>query len=168
MVANNNKIGEGASSSAILILCLFLWLCVSVLSVEVEEQQQKVVEEEQRKKKPWVSEWERLREAYGIYTKVWSASSWQWQMLKKIGNEAYYRWFPPNLDFRKHDETEGERGGAGEKVKEALAKSVGKSKATVEDSARSAAKMAGETVHKATEKVKKTFSDGQTHPQNEL
>lgn len=46
-------------------------------------------------------------------------------------------------------------GGAGEKVKEAVAKSLGTSKATLEDAAKSAADITGETIHK----VKRTLSD---------
>ncbi|KAF2309214.1 hypothetical protein GH714_001198 [Hevea brasiliensis] len=43
--------------------------------------------------------------------------------------------------------------GAGEKVIEAVAESLGKTRATVEDSAKSAAKVASETVHKTKEKL---------------
>jgi hypothetical protein len=54
--------------------------------------------------------------------------------------------------FRRGDEGElavaADSNGAGEKVKEALAKSIGTSKATLEDAAKSAA-----------EKVKRTLSD---------
>nr|GMC84586.1 uncharacterized protein LOC109227352 [Ipomoea batatas] len=54
---------------------------------------------------------------------------------------------PPNLDFRQGTEEapKAMEEGTGEKVKEAVVKSVDKSKATVEDSAKSAAKLAGET-----------------------
>lgn len=49
--------------------------------------------------------------------------------------------------------------GAGDKVKEAVAESLEKTRATVEDSAKTAAKIASETVHKTKEKVKRSLSD---------
>lgn len=48
--------------------------------------------------------------------------------------------------------------GAGGKVTEVVGKSFGKSKETVEDSAKSAAKIVGERVQKTKEKVKRSFS----------
>ncbi|KAJ0075488.1 hypothetical protein Patl1_34945 [Pistacia atlantica] len=55
--------------------------------------------------------------------------------------------------FRVKDEA----GDGGEKVKGAVAKSIEKSKATVEESAKSAAEIAGKTVQKTKDKVKKSF-----------
>lgn len=48
--------------------------------------------------------------------------------------------------------------GAAVKVKEAVLKSLDKSKATVEDSAKSAAKFADDAVDKTVKKLKKTLS----------
>ena len=72
--------------------------------------------------------------------------------------------------FRRGDEGQGvTENGAGEKVKEAIAKSLETSKATVEDAAKSAADIAGETMHKAKEKVKRSLSgDRERERQNEL
>ncbi|KAI3766280.1 hypothetical protein L2E82_16333 [Cichorium intybus] len=58
--------------------------------------------------------------------------------------------FPPNLDFRgrvNNDEpTSGTEGGAGEKVKEAVTKSLGEGMATVEETAKTAAKKVKDTL----------------------
>ncbi|KAI4329457.1 hypothetical protein L6164_021718 [Bauhinia variegata] len=71
-----------------------------------------------------LSFWEGLRSTYSATCKI-----------KRLVRHA--RFFPPNIDFRRGDKAE------------ALAKSLGNSKATVEDSARSAAKIAGETVKRS-------------------
>lgn len=67
------------------------------------------------------------------------------------------------ISFRRVNEAEavtgGENGAAGEKVKQALAKNLGTSKATLEDAAKSAADIAEETIGKAKEKVKRSFSE---------
>uniref|UniRef100_A0A6N2LCB7 Uncharacterized protein n=1 Tax=Salix viminalis TaxID=40686 RepID=A0A6N2LCB7_SALVM len=89
--------------------------------------------------------------------------------------------FPPHLEwfnlssslqcwdcsFRWSDEAVGRGGGTGtgEKMKEGAAKSVEKGKAAVEDSARSAAKVASETVQKIKEKRSHRT---ETEPQDEL
>ncbi|EYU45936.1 hypothetical protein ABFS82_04G088300 [Erythranthe guttata] len=54
---------------------------------------------------------------------------------------------PPNLDFREGSE------GAAEKVKEAVVKSLDKSKSTVEESAKTAAELAEEAVGKTVNKL---------------
>ncbi|KAJ8770554.1 hypothetical protein K2173_018045 [Erythroxylum novogranatense] len=101
-----------------------------------------------------------------------SVFSGYWERLKTMTNQVQASIFPPNLDFRgSHIETEEnrERAGAGEKMKEAVAVSLEKSKEAVEHSARSAATFAGETVQKTKEKVKKTLSGRATDPhQSEL
>lgn len=70
------------------------------------------------------------------------------------------------ISFRRGDEGQGvtDSGGAGEKVKEALAKSIRTSKATMEGAAKSAADIAGETIEKAKQKV----MNRETTPQKEL
>ncbi|CAK9146095.1 unnamed protein product [Ilex paraguariensis] len=83
-----------------------------------------------------------------------STSSY-WMKVKTMMNQAQTYFFPPNLDFRSSDEAEAiEGGGAGEKVKVAAVKTWGKSKSTVEDSA----KLAGETLQKTAHKVKESLS----------
>ncbi|KAK2378410.1 hypothetical protein QL285_066322 [Trifolium repens] len=111
-------------------------------------------EEQSKKSGLWV--WQRLRSAYSMYySSIFPTSigfGQYWHMAKTIVNHTYAYFFPPNIDFRRGgDEAElavADNNGAGEKVKEALAKSIGTSKATLEDAAKSAA-----------EKVKRTLSD---------
>ncbi|KAK0597956.1 hypothetical protein LWI29_030205 [Acer saccharum] len=80
-------------------------------------------------------------------------------MLKGLFNQAnLYFSSPPNLDFR-GDLKGGDPKGGGEKVKEAAVKSMEKSKATMEGSARSAAEMTGKTIRNTKERVKKSFSE---------
>lgn len=50
-----------------------------------------------------------------------------------------------------------------DKVKEAVAKSLEKSKSVVEDSAKTAAKIASQTVHNTAEKMKKTLIIDSSH-----
>ncbi|KAG6758732.1 hypothetical protein POTOM_039092 [Populus tomentosa] len=87
-----------------------------------------------------------------------------WENVKAMFNQAQASIFPPNLDFRRSDEAVGHGGGSGtgEKMKEGAAKSVEQGKATVENSARTAARVASETVQKMKEKVKRTLSDHKT------
>jgi hypothetical protein len=70
-----------------------------------------------------------------------------------------------DYSFRWSDEAVGHgggTGGTGEKMKEGAAKSVEKGKATVDNSARTAARVASETGQKIKEKVKRTLSDHKT------
>ncbi|XP_055830513.1 uncharacterized protein LOC129899537 [Solanum dulcamara] len=92
-------------------------------------------------------------------TNYWS----KFESLIKQG-KAYFS--PPTLDFRDSQEAQArvEGGAPGEKVKEAVLKSLDKSKAALEESAKSAAKLAGEAVQKTTNKVKRTFSFGDRDP----
>ncbi|XP_045832684.1 uncharacterized protein LOC123923975 [Trifolium pratense] len=107
--------------------------------------------EQSKKSAMWV--WQRLRSAYSMYySSIFPTTIGQyWHMVKTIVNHTYAYFFPPNIDFRRGDEAElavASNNGAGEKVKEAFSKSLGTSKATLEDAAKSAA-----------EKVKRTLSD---------
>lgn len=74
------------------------------------------------------------------------------------------------FSFRGGDEAEanGVAGGAGAKVKEAVTQSLGKSKATVEDSAKTAAKVVGETVKNTKEKVKNSLIEREAESQSKL
>ncbi|KAJ9139566.1 hypothetical protein P3X46_030291 [Hevea brasiliensis] len=122
--------------SAILILCFFSIVVSSVGDGHKDQE-----------KRPALSFPETLARTY-----------WDW--AKTIVHRAQAYFFPPNIDFRGSNGA-GEQTdmGAGEKVKEAVAESLGKTRATVEDSAKSAAKVASETVHKTKEKVKRSLSD---------
>ncbi|XWS33242.1 hypothetical protein CRYUN_Cryun22dG0064600 [Craigia yunnanensis] len=79
-----------------------------------------------------------------------------WEKIKTIIHDFQLQFTPPNLDFRGTG-TAKARGSdsAGEKMKEAVKKSIGTSKLTVEKTAKSAA----EAVHKTAEKVKGSVSD---------
>ena len=74
------------------------------------------------------------------------------------------------FSFRGGDKAEanGAAGGAGAKVKEAVTQSLGKCKATVEDSAKTAAKIVGETVKNTKEKVKNSLFEREAESQSEL
>ncbi|XP_050224129.1 uncharacterized protein LOC126673859 [Mercurialis annua] len=87
-----------------------------------------------------------------------------WDRVKTMIHRVESHFHPPNLDFRGG----GEDGG--EKVKEAVAESLGKTKATMEDSAKSAAKLATETLHKAKDNLKTKLSHHapEDSDQNEL
>ncbi|KAG5016445.1 hypothetical protein GLYMA_08G224100v4 [Glycine max] len=115
--------------------------------------------DDQEKKKPCLWEWKRLSSAYSAYRALFP-SSIGLDMLKNLVTHTYARFFPPNIDFRREEEGQVKENGAGEKVREAFAKSLGNSKATLEDAAKSAA----ETV--------RTFSESdenrETQHQNEL
>lgn len=143
---------HGASGVILVLLVLVFLSNVNGDSVNDEDQS--------KKSALWV--WQRLRSAYSMYSSVFPTSIGQyWHMVKAIVNHTYAYFFPPNIDFRRGDEGQAvvDNNGAGDKVKEALAKSLGTSKATLEDAAKSAADMAGETIEKAKVKVKRSLSD---------
>ncbi|GLT68908.1 hypothetical protein SLA2020_411010 [Shorea laevis] len=86
-----------------------------------------------------------------------------WEKIKSIINDMQLEFFPPNLDFRVKDKDE--RGnGVGGRMKEAVKKSVGTGKATVEESA----KFAGEATHKTVEKVKESVFDREEESHDDL
>ncbi|KAL3721220.1 hypothetical protein ACJRO7_005956 [Eucalyptus globulus] len=90
-----------------------------------------------------------------------SALSFNREKLAALACQAHAYFFPPNLeggsgDFEKGG---GEAKEVGEKVGEAVTKSLEKGKSAVEDSARYAAEMADASARKAAEKVKKTLSE---------
>ncbi|XP_058729298.1 uncharacterized protein LOC131601484 [Vicia villosa] len=101
-------------------------------------------EDESKKSSFWV--WEKFRRAYSMYSSIFPTSVGQyWHMVKAIFNHTYAYFFPPNIDFRKGGEVQVVKDENG--VKEAFSKSIGTSKATLEDVAKSAA-----------EKVKRSLS----------
>ncbi|KAI3463162.1 hypothetical protein Pfo_019825 [Paulownia fortunei] len=79
--------------------------------------------------------------------------------VKALFQQGWPYFPPPNFEGGSGGD-EGMMGneGATVKVKDAVVKSLDKSKATVEDSARSAAKLADEAVDKTVKKLKKTLS----------
>ncbi|XVF15054.1 hypothetical protein REPUB_Repub09cG0116400 [Reevesia pubescens] len=76
-----------------------------------------------------------------------------WEKIKTIIHDFQLQFTPPNLDFRGTG-TAKARGSDG-----VLKKSIGTSKVIVEETAKSAAGIAGEAVHKTAEKVKGGGSD---------
>ncbi|MED6168992.1 hypothetical protein PIB30_017134 [Stylosanthes scabra] len=153
------RVGSGFAA---FIVCMLVFLC-SCSSVANNEQ------EHNKKQKQCLWEWQTLRDAYNIYSALFTTSVTQyWGMFKALANYAYTRLFPPNIDFRRGGVGDKEGEGAGEQVKEAVSKSFGTSKATVEDAAKSAADITGDTL----QKVKRTFSssddNNNNHKRNEL
>ncbi|XP_050208176.1 uncharacterized protein LOC126657515 [Mercurialis annua] len=71
-----------------------------------------------------------------------------WDKIKAVIHDYQLQFFPPNLDFR------GEGGDiSGEGMKEAAGKTFEVGKTTAEESAKSAAKVVGEAVHKVKDKL---------------
>ncbi|QHO36852.1 Transmembrane protein, putative [Arachis hypogaea] len=132
------KVRRGSGFAAFLV-CMLVFLCSTCFANN---------EEHNKKQKQCLWKWQSPRDAYNIYSELFTTRVTQyWGFFKALANDAYTRLFPPNIDFR-----------SGGGVKEAVAKSLGSSKDTVEDAAKSAA-----------EKVKSTFSaDDQNHKRNEL
>ncbi|GAU16168.1 hypothetical protein TSUD_297980 [Trifolium subterraneum] len=139
---------QGATA-VVVVLVLFIF---SITVVANANGANSVVDDEDESKISALWVWQRLRSAYSMYSSIFPTTIGQyWHMAKTIVNHTYAYFFPPNIDFRRGDEAQvvaDNNGGAGDKVKEALAKSIGTSKATLEDVAKSAA-----------EKVKRTLSD---------
>ncbi|PKI33440.1 hypothetical protein CRG98_046171 [Punica granatum] len=82
-----------------------------------------------------------------------------WHKIKTLLNKVQLRLSPPDLDFR----GSSDKANAVQEMKEAVEKSFGSSKSTVEGSARSAAK----AVQKTAEKVKESMPDEEV-PRSEL
>ncbi|XP_009345350.2 uncharacterized protein LOC103937164 isoform X1 [Pyrus x bretschneideri] len=156
------------SSGILVILCIFFLIntCAPTGALGEGEQQQHYKMEEERvneqPKKP--SMWEMTKNAFSLYTSSPLRVPTYLDKSKTLFNQIRAYFFPPNLDFRgSMGNIELEPGssggdGAGGKVTEVVGKSFGKSKETVEDSAKSAAKIVGERVQKTKEKVKRSFS----------
>ncbi|KAL0012798.1 hypothetical protein SO802_007906 [Lithocarpus litseifolius] len=108
---------------------------------------------------------ERLRSMFS-FPKTISTS--YWEKVKTLINQSHAYFFPPNIEGGDEAEANVAAGGAGVKVKEAVTQSLGKSKATVEDSAKTAAKIVGETVKNTKEKVKNSLLEREEESQSEL
>ncbi|CAL0308593.1 unnamed protein product [Lupinus luteus] len=154
---NKDRVGGGA----LLFLCVLLCFSISFGYGDDEN-------EEQRKESYlWV--WKRFRSAYSMYSSLFPATNIgnYWHMVKAFLSHAYALFFPPNIDFRRGDEVErvGEDGG----LKEAISKSIGKSKATLEDVAKSAANIAKDKVVNNNNNKKTSLSKhSESQHQNEL
>ncbi|CAL5439306.1 unnamed protein product [Camellia sinensis] len=169
--------GGGAVSAEAMSICLFLLITIflsAAFGIGSETEQQLLHNnKEGLSTKAYTSLSERVKAMFSLSSttptptptptpRIWSSS---WNKAQSLFNQLQAYFFPPNLDFRGRKEVESDGGAAGEKVKEAMAKSFGKSRATVEDSAKSAAKFAGETLHITADKVKKSFSHPDPHHQ---
>ncbi|OIW16969.1 hypothetical protein TanjilG_32836 [Lupinus angustifolius] len=144
---------------ALLFLCVLLCFSISIGYGDDENEEQRKVSY------LWV--WERLRSAYSMYSSLFPGTNIgnYWHMVKAFLSHAYALFFPPNIDFRRGDEVEtvAEDGG----VKEAISKSIGKSKATLEDVAKSAANIAKDKVVNNKKKTSLSKNRESEH-QNEL
>ncbi|XP_020415962.1 uncharacterized protein LOC18782589 isoform X2 [Prunus persica] len=166
------------SSAVLLILCTILLLVTTNLgSADEGEQQHKVVEESRNDDAPEKpSLWKMTRNAFPPYTSSPLRIQSYLEKAKALLNQGQAYIFPPSLEGSGNNIYVGEEagsrgrgGGAGEKVREVVGNSFGKSKETVDSSAKSAAKLVGETVQKTKEKVQRSFSDGESRePQSEL
>nr|XP_016491213.1 PREDICTED: uncharacterized protein LOC107810893 [Nicotiana tabacum] len=104
---------------------------------------------------------ETVKRMFSFPTTLPQTSTSYWSKFNSLIKQGKAYFSPPTLDFRDSQEAQGkEEEGAGEKVKEAVIKSLDKSKEAMEDSAKSAAKLAGDAVQKTKNKVKRTFSFG--------
>ncbi|KAL3618131.1 hypothetical protein CASFOL_038452 [Castilleja foliolosa] len=82
----------------------------------------------------------------------------------RIGNP----YFPPPTSFGGREDERTGKQGTTDKFKEAAVKSLDKSKATVEDSAKAAARLAEEAVDKTVKKLKRTLSTANQNREAEL
>ncbi|CAL5361020.1 unnamed protein product [Camellia sinensis] len=163
--------GGGAVSADAMSICLFLLITIflsAAFGIGSETEQQLLHNnKEGLSTKAYTSLSERVKAMFSLSSttppptptptptpRIWSSS---WNKAQSLFNQLQ--------PFRGRKEVESDGGAAGEKVKEAMAKSFGKSRATVEDSAKSAAKFAGETLHITADKVKKSFSHPDPHHQ---
>ncbi|KAK3035547.1 hypothetical protein RJ639_034752 [Escallonia herrerae] len=168
-MADQKSTARGVSTAALLI-CLFI---VFLSPVENVQQESSMHGEEEI---PTSDLLETVKRMFSTRTTavpradIGSSTSSYWVKARALIDHVQAYFFPPNLDFRgssEEAEAAGGKGvgGAGEKVKEAVKESLEKSKATVEDSAKSAA----EAVHKTAKMMKRSSSDRtDTPPQTEL
>ncbi|XAR73277.1 hypothetical protein NMG60_11007194, partial [Bertholletia excelsa] len=94
-----------------------------------------------------------------------SSLSSHWTKLKSILNQVQIQLSPPNLDFTKRKGVEDDS--KAEQMKAAAQKSFETSKTAMNEAAKSAAKVVGETVHETAGKVKDAISD-EDLPKDEL
>ncbi|KAL3524704.1 hypothetical protein ACH5RR_013076 [Cinchona calisaya] len=99
-----------------------------------------------------------VQNSYFLLTK---SSKMYWEGIKSVFNQLQISLFPPDIESISAPSANSHAEGhnvAGAKMKEAAEKSFQTTKVAVEESAKSAAKVVGEAVHKTTEKVKERTS----------
>ncbi|WMV34939.1 hypothetical protein MTR67_028324 [Solanum verrucosum] len=124
-----------------------------------QEEEQQIQEQLYVKSKTPIIE--TVKKMFSFPTSFPQTSANYWSRFESLIKQGKAYFSPPTLDFRDSQEAHARaEGGAapGEKVKEAVLKSLDKSKAALEESAKSAAKLAGEAVQKTAKKMKRTFS----------
>nr|XP_012573266.1 uncharacterized protein LOC101512441 isoform X2 [Cicer arietinum] len=128
-------------TSGVVLVLIFLSFFSIVTNSNIEDSHDEV---HSKKSSLWL--WQRLRSAYSIYSSIFlpTSVSQYWNMVKGLVNHTYAYFFPPNIERGDGAEVVADENGACEKVKEAIVKSIGTSKATLEDAAKSAADIAGE------------------------
>ncbi|XP_057421180.1 uncharacterized protein LOC130715144 [Lotus japonicus] len=124
----------------------FLLFCILIILqfqlATLDEGGQNVAQDQDHPEKPLLSKV--LLDTISLLRKSHKSS---WEKIKTVIHDLQMQFSPPNLDFRGGGETEHD-------VKEAVGKSFDRSKETVEETAKSAANVVGEAIHKTTEKVK--------------
>ncbi|KAK4719085.1 hypothetical protein R3W88_017423 [Solanum pinnatisectum] len=132
-----------------------------------QEEEEQQIQEQQHHMKSKTPIIETVKKMFSFPTSFPQTSANYWSRFESLIKQGKAYFSPPTLDFRDSQEAQARaEGGAapGEKVKEAVLKSLDKSKAALEESAKSAAKLAGEAVQKTTNKMKRTFSFGDRDP----
>ncbi|KFK43886.1 hypothetical protein AALP_AA1G186700 [Arabis alpina] len=136
------------------LLCLFsvvFFLFVFSVKVSGDVDYQRAVPAEAKTTTVWLS---RMKQSGNDY----------WAKLKETLGRGHSRFFPPNIDFRGKDDPAM---GTGEKMKEAVTRSFGHSKDTVEEAARSAAEVACDAAEAVKERVKRSVSGRETESTTE-
>ncbi|MCD7470978.1 hypothetical protein HAX54_011235 [Datura stramonium] len=175
-----NHLHLRSSYSLFLLLLLFIiYFHYTIGSVkggqeeeEQQQQQQQLIQEQQLHMKSRTPIIETVKRMFSFPTNSFPQTSTNyWSKFESLIKQGKAYFSRPTLDFRDSQEVQAreETGAAGEKVKEAVLKSLDKSKAAIEESAKSAARLAGDAVQKTTNKVKRTFSFGDRgHQADEL
>ncbi|XP_015078704.1 uncharacterized protein LOC107022622 [Solanum pennellii] len=150
----------------LLLFTISLHYSIGSAGDRQEEEEQQIQEQQLhiKSKTPII---ETVKKMFSFPTSFPQTSANYWSRFESLIKQGKAYFSPPTLDFRDSQEAQARaEGGAapGEKVKEAVLKSLDKSKAALEESAKSAAKLAGEAVHKTTNKMKRTFSFGDRDP----
>lgn len=145
---SESKMDKFRKPTALFLFCLIVLLSPQFLSVIGDGQDEGIEKKEEDR-----SVTDKFKQTLSIST----VSSFD--KVRSFMRQMQIHLFPPNLDFRRKEvQTTGNGGGgdlgSGERMKEAVEKSIKKSKEAVEESAKSAAQVAREAAHKAAEKLK--------------
>ncbi|XP_050241088.1 uncharacterized protein LOC126689982 [Quercus robur] len=151
---------DRSTRSTILFLFWFIFIALQILPTIGEGGQHYAQNQEE---KPSIAKI--VTDAISIMKESHESS---WNKIKAIIKQVHLQISPPNLDFRGKDEANPEDSNAGGKMKEAAENSFGTSKHTVEESAKSAAKVVGEAMHKKKEKVKESLTSDKDESDAEL